>query len=1186
MKNKLCVLPYGKETNWKNQLLDVMRKSLILFIIFINVTVFGFSQKVTLNMKNTSIHEVLNTLTNKTGVDFFYNYDVFDAEKLVDINVKNLDLLHVVSQIAGNKYQVKFVDNKLMVIVPVSKSNQQQEYELSGIVTDEFGKPLEGVTVLEKSKQRWDITREKGDFRISVFASDTITFSFLGYKTLNIPVNGRKNIKVNMTEAITELSEVTIVGSNGYASIPKERATGAFDVISPKSIRETPTIDINARLEGEIPGVNVDVKTGTIAIRGTNNYSGTPPLVVVDGFPMPENDFRFSKGRTFQGASVLSYLNPDDIESITVLKDASASAIWGSRAANGVIVITTKSGKKSGEPSISFSSTTTIGNKISLDKLRQMSTAEYVDFEKELVNNGFLVDNSSNWQSKNISEVQEIMFKAQRGEISLAQQDAMLGDISNRSNLNQINKYLLRNSISQQYDFSISGGNDLNTYYISAGYNKDDAVMKANNSNSYFVTVNNSTKLKPFLKLETGVNYVKSNYNENGTANEALSNVSSSSLRPYDMIADANGQGIDKYLMFRPEVIQGFESSGYLPWTYNYLDQLNYSTTNTKGANIRLNAKLTATITDWLNVEASGMYNSIKNNLSTLNELDSYYTRNMINEATSINSSQELVYGIPIGANFYTSYLQNNNQSMRLQLNVNKSFNDQHYLNFLAGAEVREERREGGSRRYYGYDTDSNNSQSINPTEYYTTIYGWQTFIGSSGNSILKYRSRFLSYYGLGSYAYNNKYFVSGSIRLDDYNLLGASRRNRALPLWSTGIRWDIAKEHFLNNVAWLNSLSIRATYGKSGSSPTGGLGNSSSIISVGNTDYNTQLPISSILLPENSKLKWETTKSWNFGLNFGLFNNRLNGDFNLYYKKSEDILTSVPFNPTYGWSYLIFNTATLKGRGVELGLNGIIFKGDFQWKSTLNFSYNTNKVTDSRFEANTTNDYLSGRQVTGKTLSSVYAYKWAGLDANGQSQIYSSTGEIIDSNTSINNVKPEDLKYMGTTQAPYFGGFFNNFSYKNFNLGIRVSYYAGHVFKNIVLQNYPSYQGVYYGNSLSKEAIVADRWRVSGDEATTNVPGLANINYNSLSRFQNADINVLPADNIRLQQVSLGYDFPSKWLKQTFFKSMNISFAARNLGLLWRKNKEGIDPQYLSTNNYNTLPPERNYTLQFNLGF
>ncbi|WP_343615678.1 SusC/RagA family TonB-linked outer membrane protein [Flavobacterium sp.] len=1139
--------------------------------------------KIHVRFKNAPLTEVFSTLEKQANYVFFYNDDVLNSATTITLD-KEATLEEILNNAFKNNNLTYDIIDKQVIVKRAKKRPEQLEYELTGKVTDKKGAPLIGVNVILKGKQTWDITRKEGDYRMRVAPNDTIVFSSLGFKTVTIPVNNKRIIDAVLVPDVMELHSVEISVSNGYTEIPKERVTGSIGIISAKELAEVPTVDIQSRLEGKIAGVNVDPRTGSISVRGTNNYGGTgQPLIVIDGFPQSREDFAFSK-RGVPGSSILSYLNPDDVESISVLKDAAASSIWGSAAANGVIVITTKKGKK-GEPIINFNTTTTVGEKIDLGKLRVMNSAQYIDYEKDLVNGGFAADNISNWQALNPSAAQEIMFRQKRGEISEAQRDLLLNQLSQNNNLNQIDRYLLRNSFTTQYDLSINGGTEKSTYYLSLGYNKDNAAMQANDSKSYNITLNNSFQLKSFLKLNTGINYVPTTYQTNTVANEALSNVSATALRPYDMIADENGNGIDRYFLFRPEVSQGFEAKGYLPWSYNYLDELNYSNVITKGANLRLNASLTATVTNWLNFEASGMYTSITNKTKSLSELDSYYTRNMINQATSVNSAGKLVYGIPLGSYLYNTNTNNDTQSMRFQMNINKNFNEDNSLHFLAGTEIREERREGSSQRYYGYNVDTNSGQAVNPTVYYTTVYGWQSIIGSSDTSINKSRNRYLSYYGLGSYDFMNRYHISGSIRFDDTNLLGASKKNRALPLWSAGAKWDVNKEFFLRDVSWLSTLAFRATYGKAAISPAGGFGSQSPVISIGSVDFNTQLPIGSISVPENPEIRWETTITTNYGLDYGFFNNRLRGSVDLYYKKTNDILVNLPFNPTYGWSFVNYNTGTLKGHGVDFSISGAIFNGDFKWNSTVNLGYNTNEVTDSRFKATTTNQYLSGVTTEGKKIGYVYAYDWAGLDSNGQSTIRKKDGTIVNSSQGIAAVDKDDLKYMGTTFAPYSGGFMNDFSFKNFRLGVQITYYGGHVFRNTVLQNYPSYTGVQYG-AVAKDALVADRWRQAGDEANTNVPGLANISFNSLNRYQMADINVLPADNIRLQQVSLGYNVPSQWLEKTFIKSLSFNFAARNLGLLWVKNDLGIDPQYLSNNNYNTLPPQRTYSLQFNCGF
>ncbi|WP_167398323.1 SusC/RagA family TonB-linked outer membrane protein [Flavobacterium crocinum] len=1142
--------------------------------------------KIHVRFKNTPLTEVFSTLEKQTNYVFFYNDDVLKSANTITLD-KDATLEEILNNaLRSNNLTFDIID-KQVVVKKNKKKAEQLEYELTGKVTDKKGAPLIGVNVVLRGKQTWDITRKEGDYRMRVAPNDTIVFSSLGFKTVTVAVNNKRVIDITLVPDVMELHSVEIVASNGYTDLPKERVTGSFEVIGAKELAEVPTVDIQSRIEGKMAGVRVDPRTGSISVRGTNNYGGTgQPLVVIDGFPQPE-DFAFSK-RGVPGSSILSYVNPDDVESITVLKDAAASSIWGARAANGVIVVITKKGKK-GDPIINFNSSTSIGERIDLSKLRVMNTAQYIDYEKDLVTGGFVADNINNsigsGNDKNPSAAQEIMFRQQRGEISLAQRDQLLNQLAQNDNLGQINKYLLRSSITRQYDLSVSGGSDKSTYYLSLGYNNDEAAMRGNKSESYNLTLNNSFQLKSFLKLNTGVNYVNSNFQVNNTANEALSNVSEFALRPYDMIADGNGNGIDRYIAFRPNVAQKYEAKGYLPWTYNYLDELNYSNVVTKGGNIRLNASLIAKATDWLNFEASGVYTSIGNKTKSLSELDSYYTRNMINMATSSNTAGKLVYGIPVGSYLYNTTSSNESVSMRFQMNINKNFNDNNSLHFLAGGETREERREGSTQRYYGYDLDTNSGATVNPTVYYTTIYGWQSMIGSSDNSISRYRDRFLSYYSLASYDFMNRYHISGSARFDDVNLLGASRKDRAKPFWSVGGKWDINKESFLRNANWLSDLAFRVTYGIGGTAPGGGFGSKSAIISVGSIDYNTNLPTASISLPQNPDITWEITKTLNFALDYGFFNNRLRGAVDFYSKKTDNILANVPFNPTTGWAYLNYNTASLKGHGVDVSLSGAIVNTAFKWNSSLNFSYNTNEVTDSRYTVTTANQYLGSQPILGNSIGTIYAYHWAGLDATGQSTVYKKDGTTVSSSQGIANIDIHDLKKMGTTFAPYFGGFMNDFSYKNFRLGVQITYYAGHVFRNTVLQNYPSYSGLQYG-AVAKDELVAQRWRQAGDEVSTNVPGLANINYNSLNRYQMADINVLPADNIRLQQISLGYNVPSKWIENTFIKSLNFNFAARNLGLLWVKNDLGIDPQYLSNNNYNTLPPQRNYTLQFNCSF
>ncbi|WET02042.1 TonB-dependent receptor plug domain-containing protein [Flavobacterium sp. YJ01] len=361
--------------------------------------------KIHVRFKNTPLTEVFSTLEKQTNYVFFYNDDVLKSANTITLD-KDATIEEILNNaLKSNNLTFDIID-KQVVVKRNKKKAEQLEYDLTGKVNDKKGNPLIGVNVILKGKQSWDITRKEGEYRMRVSPYDTIVFSSLGFKTVTVAVNNKRVIDATLVPDVMELHSVEIPVSNGYTEIPKERVTGAIGVMTAKELAEVPTVDIQSRLEGKMAGVNVDPRTGSISVRGTNNFSGTgSPLIVIDGFPQSREDFAFSK-RGVPGSSILSFLNPDDVESITVLKDAAASSIWGSMAANGVIVITTKKGKK-GEPTINFNTTTSVGEKIDLEKLRVMNTAQYIDYEKDLVNGGFVADNISNWQALNPSAAQD-----------------------------------------------------------------------------------------------------------------------------------------------------------------------------------------------------------------------------------------------------------------------------------------------------------------------------------------------------------------------------------------------------------------------------------------------------------------------------------------------------------------------------------------------------------------------------------------------------------------------------------------------------------------------------------------------------------------------------------------------------------------------------------------------------------
>lgn len=1067
---------------------------------------------------------------------------------------------------------------------------------LTGVVTDAGGNPLTGVTVLpEGFAVRWGVTTSSdGRYTLRLKEkTNALLFSFVGMVPQKVELNGRSAISVQLEPESKMLEEVKVV-STGYQSIPKERATGAFGQISSKEIKAVPAVNLMERLEGTTPGVRFDVRNNTIQIRGRNtlvNYGSSRPLIVIDGFPALDQDLAERETSVASIGTVLSRYNPEDIESITVLKDAAAASIWGANAANGVIVINTKKGKKNSSQ-VNFSTNLSISNPSDMGKLNRMNSAQYIELEKEMKDLGYFTD-PINWdnswmtfnQNRPVSEALEWMFKVDRGTATEKQRDSALAVLGNLDNRSQIRDHLMQRAVSQQYNLSFSGGGQNNTYYLSTNYTRDMPVYRSNKGESYFVNANLSNDLfNKRVTINTGINYNYVNTRSNMATLNAIGN-GNLGLRPYEMLQDASGNPIARSILFRDEVAADFLAKGYLPWTYSPLQELNYNNTTTKDNRFRFVADINTKLTTWANFQLAGSLQRSNAQTIIMGDLQSYDTRVLLNTATTVGSNGKLVYGIPFGGKMINSHATESSYSLRGQLNINKSWKD-FSLNAIGGTEIREQTSERYAQTRYGFDKDVYSSATWNPTVPYNTVFGWSSTLGYSDGAITKNINRALSYFGNAAFsAFDNRYTLSASLRFDDFSLLGISRDKRAKPLWSTGFKWNVSSEEFMRSVTWLTNLNLRLTYGTTGTLATSAT--NSAIINLG-TDPLTNEPTGTVQQPANNSVSWELTKSWNLGLDFGLFNNRLTISADAYRKNTEDMLWTFPINSTWGWTSLPFNAATMKGNGYELGLRAEVIRAkDFAWASTFNISYNTNEITDSRFKKPTAINLVGGGNfVQGEPLDAVYAYRWAGLDNKGRSQIYDANGKIITADQFNNVLKTEDIRKMGRSTPPFFGGWFNDFQYKSFTLGIRITYEMGHVFRRLSIENYPDFSTNNYAGLIGSQKDLALRWRRPGDEAFTNVPGLPNVSFLSSNRYKMSDLLVESASHIRLQQISLGYQIPSQLLQRIAFKSANLNFSVRNLGLIWKKNKAGVDPSYIASTNYNNLPPAPSFYMGMNLSF
>lgn len=1165
--------------------------------------------------KTMTVEAALNAISKKYNTKFAYEHDVVQGKTTTAASLKAKNLEEALKQVLypNNLLFLYVSDGNYTIITrdqtlfspnrannPIAATNQDGIY-ITGRVVDENGKPLPGTSVKGNSSNSVAITDANGRFNLRLENGATLLgFSFIGYQNYSYPVTGSiGNLVINMKpSAANQLEEVAVI-STGLQKISKERSTGAAELITAEQLGKVQVPNLLYRLESMVPGVKVTINAGDNSFvygntrasinggtrtRGASDYSfmvrgastlqaEAMPLVVVDG-AITEND--------------ISSINPNDVETVTFLKDAAAASIWGTRAANGVMVITTKSGKMGQAPAISFSITGSVSNHPDLGYLRMMNSAQTIAYEQELVaKNVITAPNAGTPFGSPVADVTDLTFKLRAGTISQTAYNNLIAQYSSRDSRTQIEDNLLRPATSQAYNFSVSGGSNASTYFYGASYSKENPYAVGNSGSRLTVTLNNTFKLFKIATLTTNLKGSFLNYKNNGISLNTLFSPSSSTFMPYNQLIDDNGNRVSYSKRYYSGWVNTLYPSGFLNWGYNALDEIDNASNTQKDNNYSANFNLNVPIVKGLS--ANAFYNTERSFITGryyYNE-NSYYYRDFINGFTPIPTTGKATnsLGLASGAGgiYNTANASTNNYTVRGQLNYDTTLGTDHQINAIAGSEIRQTQQGDGTSTLYGYNMGTGISRPVNFFTPYTNIFGSSAGLSGSPGQQDKTR-RYLSYYSNAAYTYKSRYTVSASVRYDDYNNFGVDRSLRATPLYSFGGKWDASRESFFKNVNWISNLSLKATYGVNGNISTTVY--PFTYIALGSADGVTGLPTASIISPANPEVRWEKTYVSNLGLDFGFLKNRITGSVDIYRKHGKDLFYSFPISGTYGVTLLTRNTSELNGKGVDLSLGGVFHTSD-AWDVTgrLTYAYNTNNVLDTRFVP-TSSFYASpayGSLIAGYPTDKILVYRNAGLDATGMTLIYDQNGNKIAPNVNLNSL--DALTYAGRRTAPHFGSYTQSVRFKEFTLMAVATYQFGSVFLKPTVAAYPSART---GTTYDLSGDVAKRWQKAGDEAITNVPGVAGTFATiSLTRYQQSDINVLKGDYIRLRELSLSYRIPVQHISKSI-KGANFAFAARNLGLLWTANKEGIDPDFTSGLNTTTLglPATVSYNFSLNVNF
>lgn len=1026
---------------------------------------------------------------------------------------------------------------------------QDKRTTVVGQVKDADGNPIPGANIRLKGTDRGTITDIDGKFSLpSVPENGTLVASFIGMQTEEVPLNGRSVFVIVLKDDSRQLNEVVVTG---YQEIKRERMTGASSTIKASDIKGLSYTSMDQILKGRIAGVATTTtgrpgEDASIRIRGANSLTGNmEPIWVIDGMPMQgEPPVVGSQGSLeamlFQTG--IGNIPPENIESITVLKDAAATAIYGARAANGVIVVTTKKGTE-GRTSVNVSAQFTLTDRPHKN-VRMMNSAEKIRFEREIY---------ADYAPTNGGRVADLLNRVSRGVLSSEEAEAQI------KQLQAIDtdwfKEMYRMAFSKQISASVSGGSSQTQHFTTANYLDQQGTEYNNRFRRFTLSTKLNHTFNKNLKFETNLSGV---YRANQSTAASINSFNYALYanpyespdgydRSWDMAYSRVQEGLEwNKLNAKQEILNNTAYSRYIEAMVN--SKLEW-TTPLPG--------LTATLQGTLAASASNNREEIKENTYTS------FKNNWIGYWAYANMSPNFARG-SLNEGSYTS----NSYTLRGLLSYRNHFADKHFVEVMAGSE-------GTKRLMY-------NSSTYFPTfDSQHRVVGYPELVegtdlrnipfqrlGSTG----RHESRLLSYFLTGSYSYDDRYTLSGSIRYDGSDIIG--NNNQFTPLWNMSARWNLHNEAFLKD-GFFSLLSLRAGYGYTGSI------DKTALPFVVMTITSNQL-YDGLLVPQsfnyaNPNVKWQTKRDFNIGLETEMLNRRLQLNVNYYHNYVFDLLDTRQRPLSSGVESITQNVASLVNRGWEIDVRGdLISTPRFSWNAGVNVAFNTNKVVKTYYKGtDALPKSFSGREtvfVEGYSSGAWFGFKFAGIDpSTGNVLVYQKDGTTFDmdqlQNATLELSVPEP-SFLGHRNPPITGGITTSLRYDNWTLNSGMEFVAGH---HILSFNE-------YGSLGSRNRYITDmrRWRTAGD--VTDRPSINGVSRAPYSyRY---DTNLEKGDYLRCSYVSLSYQVPPTLVKKLQLQSLSVSLTANNLFTLTRY--KGIDPALMGSISY---PNTRSYMVALNLG-
>ncbi|MEN8155474.1 MAG: SusC/RagA family TonB-linked outer membrane protein [Bacteroidota bacterium] len=1202
-----------------------------IFLLVTLSSIHSYSQtaRITVNANDVDINYIFDEIRKQANYGFFFNDNSVSDIDHISINKTDVTVKEILDQIFENtSYTYTFIDDTIVINKKKESAKEPPplviKSRILGVVTDEEGKPLPGANIVVKESGRGTITDINGRFQVYVSdLSGYIVVSFIGFETREVEISGRTVLNIQMKSSAQELGEVV---ATGYYTVDKRELTSSISVIKSDELKEIGALTVDEMLVGKAAGLMVTNLSATpgaaakIRVRSSSTFTGVQaPLWVVDGViyedPVPLSAAEIN---SFDNVNIignaLSGLNPQDIESISVLKDASATAIYGTRAANGVIAITTKRGKV-GKPVLTYQTSVGYMDRPKYSDMYLMNSKERIDLSREMYERNL----------GTIVEYNNRDYLGYEGALKLLWN----GTYTYEEFQNQVSRLetmntdwfgeLYQPTINQQHAISVSGGSTNARYYTSLGLNKDNGVENGVGLNRITgmakLDLDLSKNILFSLKINGSIQKARYNHSSINSFNTA-----SATSRAVP-VWDENGE-----LFTQSREIYRRQTGGEIVYAdYSILNEMENSERNINNKSFAITGNFNWKFLNDFSFRSMFSFRNTTNLSEEWITEDTYY----ISRLRTYSDFNDLVIEdvanaatVPFGGLYSGGMVTQDAFSITNKLNYRKIIKSDHAINLHLAQEVRSTKYWGVSNWMApGYNHSQGRSFIMLPriemvphvgldvNSYdYKNMISWMTSSSSDiYPSITDKISNSLSVFGVFDYSYKGRYILNFNVRSDGSNAFGQYERYKFKPVWSVSSRWNIHRESFFNRTGILEELSLRTSYGFRGTMP-----NVSPYLLI--SDYGRNLAeyypenVANFQAFPNATLRWERTSTYNTGLNYSLWQGRLSGVFDYSYSKSIDLLQARPVSQVNGASTLFYNSGSKDVQSFEMNIRSVnIDRPNFKWSTNYNLSYEKDRVLEG-FEEGADNttvyNYLSGSIYrTGFPSSAFFSYQFNGLDEQGLptfKNLYDETNGSIDDH--LKNV----LVYEGSRIPRFYGGFGTEIKYKSIMISTRFSYKLGYRTRLLKLFNQNQSMPLPYENS---RAEFNDRWREPGDELYTDIPVLSDqvlrfsenpdneeailvsndgliVPYgaNAWWMYDFSDVRVVKGDHIRWQTIAISYIIPVQLLQKLNISSANISIRMRNIAV-WSLDKRllGQDPEQIMGLGMPTLP---NYGLSLNMSF